>query len=215
MSTIRLRNNQDLHISSSWDHVGSGMKVKEARSFQEDMCYSANELVNISIIEDTTYRESSKHLRQGNSQDPCMDPKSRTNMEIGVETNSLLLSQLDKLRSTRTELVLAKSAKNSGGKLLSAGAKGFQGIYEQSLLETEAIQDSLIKAKASGLESTEIVSHNRGIVNKTLNRNSEDLLLATFLDNIINMSDVFPWCSFNWIPKICNNVAVNLAIFYE
>ncbi|KAL3530270.1 hypothetical protein ACH5RR_009593 [Cinchona calisaya] len=80
------------------------------------------------------------------------------------------------------------------GNLLYSWAESFEQVDDISLLEGVAIRLALIKAKAEGWDSVKILSSNKFIVDKIINRAPDDVRLGTLLEDIISLSDRFSWC---------------------
>ncbi|KAL3511080.1 hypothetical protein ACH5RR_030481 [Cinchona calisaya] len=84
---------------------------------------------------------------------------------------------------------------------------------DPTLIEEKAIRTSLILAKDSGWDKVEIMPSNKEIVNKLRNKSTENVKLATLLEDIIYLSALFSGSSFSWKHEDSISKVVRLATF--
>ncbi|KAL3526989.1 hypothetical protein ACH5RR_011645 [Cinchona calisaya] len=91
--------------------------------------------------------------------------------------------------------------------------KNRAGIADNPTLEAETVRLAFLEAKAAGWTRVKLLLTNQAIVNKVNNNLAEDVQLATLLEDIRNLKDLFSWCSLSCVSTNCNTWANNLARF--
>ncbi|KAL3527943.1 hypothetical protein ACH5RR_012599 [Cinchona calisaya] len=98
-------------------------------------------------------------------------------------------------------------------RLLKVWAGGKEGNFDPTLIETETLRTALILARSNSWDRVSFGSSSKCVIQKVQDRNSEDIRLATLLEDTIQLSDQFSCCSFVWIPSHDNIKATELAFF--
>ncbi|KAL3511206.1 hypothetical protein ACH5RR_030607 [Cinchona calisaya] len=99
------------------------------------------------------------------------------------------------------------------GKALKAWEERNEGFTDPSLIEAVAIRNALLKVRSVGWSKLAVGSSNKRIIHKLQKENTEDVKLATVLEDIIHLSCSFSYFSFVWLPKDFNIKARKLACF--
>ncbi|KAL3532952.1 hypothetical protein ACH5RR_006473 [Cinchona calisaya] len=130
-----------------------------------------------------------------------------------ITQDCIVINIVGKVDRRKNRAGIGLGCPNVEGKLLYTWAEGFDYVADNPILEAEAVRLAFLKAKAAGWTRVKLLRTNQAIVKKVNDNLVEDVQLATLLEDISNLKDLFSWCSLSCVSKNCNTLANNLACF--